>query len=550
MRNRKKKNSLTVNAIAGTYVVTLGLDLEATKRTDCLGFAIQREDHTEDEKYWMRGSKAFEETEGDTGLGDQLSSRQHPFQSFQWADYTAKPGYEYTYRVIPMYGKPDNLIEGDAVSVKVKTESEGGATHSVFFNRGIAASQAYATRFKNQYPNKVGEAAYRWLSRGLFESLINFLARAVDRDYSIRGAIYEFEWDAAHRACADAAGRNASVEIIYDAIDAKTAKDNRDRIALSGVGHLCSERTKGVIMHNKFFVLLHHDKPIAVWTGSTNLTENGIFGHSNCSHIVEDVDVAQKYLDYWHELKKDQSDINKWVAEHNVAPPNPWQDDVSVIFSPRAGYKPLDWYAEIAAAMPTKPLFMTFAFGMDDRFVRVFERADGILRFALMEKEGNPRNLAQKRIEVARLRALPNVVVALGNNIKLTAFERWLEEMPKPTPKAGVKWVHTKYMLIDPLGKNPVTVTGSANFSQASTDKNHENMLVIRGDRRVADIYLGEFMRLHSHYAFREAVAKNWNRNQEWKPQHLIPDDKWQDVGYFKPKHQRFLRREYFAGNV
>lgn len=87
--------------------------------------------------------------------------------------------------------------------------------------------------------------------------------------------------------------------------------------------------------------------------------------------------------------------------------------------------------------------------------------------------------------------------------------------MPEPTPKAGVKWVHTKYMLIDALGKNPVTVTGSANFSQAGTDKNHENMLVIRGDRRVADIYLGEFMPLHSHYAFREAVAKNWNRNQE-----------------------------------
>ena len=30
---------------------------------------------------------------------------------------------------------------------------------------------------------------------------------------------------------------------------------------------------------------------------------------------------------------------------------------------------------------------------------------------------------------------------------------------------------------------------------------------MIRDDTRVADIYLGEFMRLFSHYAFRESVA-------------------------------------------
>jgi phosphatidylserine/phosphatidylglycerophosphate/cardiolipin synthase-like enzyme len=103
-------------------------------------------------------------------------------------------------------------------------------------------------------------------------------------------------------------------------------------------------------------------------------------------------------------------------------------------------------------------------------------------------------------------------------------------------------------MLIDPLSENPITVSGSANFSHASTDKNNENMLVIRGNTRVADIYLGEFMRLHSHYAFREAVAKDFNKGKDWKPQFLIPSDKWQQQGYFKPKQQRFLRREYFAG--
>ena len=37
---------------------------------------------------------------------------------------------------------------------------------------------------------------------------------------------------------------------------------------------------------------------------------------------------------------------------------------------------------------------------------------------------------------------------------------------------------------------------------------NDENMLLIRGNTRVADIYLGEFMRLFNHFYFRSIVNK------------------------------------------
>ena len=33
-------------------------------------------------------------------------------------------------------------------------------------------------------------------------------------------------------------------------------------------------------------------------------------------------------------------------------------------------------------------------------------------------------------------------------------------------------------------------------------------MLVIAGDHEVADIYLGEFMRSYTHYAFRDALRE------------------------------------------
>ena len=71
-----------------------------------------------------------------------------------------------------------------------------------------------------------------------------------------------------------------------------------------------------------------------------------------------------------------------------------------------------------------------------------------------------------------------------------------------------VAYIHCKYLLHDPLGADPIVVTGSANFSDASTTENDENMVVIRGDRRVADIYFTEFNRLWNHYYFRSVVAR------------------------------------------
>jgi hypothetical protein len=94
MRKKFVGSGLTVNAVAGTHVVMLGLDLSDAKRKNCLGFAIQREDHTEDERYWMSGTKTFEATDPNLGPGGQVSSHEHPFQTFQWSDYSAKPEHD------------------------------------------------------------------------------------------------------------------------------------------------------------------------------------------------------------------------------------------------------------------------------------------------------------------------------------------------------------------------------------------------------------------------------------------------------------------------
>jgi PLD-like domain len=555
VRRRSKRAGLSVNVVAGTHVVFFGLDLTANKRPGCRGFAFKRYDHDEGDTIWLRGLKTFEKTEPHPAVGEQFSTLHHPIQGFQWADYTVHPETTYTYTVVALYGDPAELKQRIAVDVDIRTESEAGAVHSAFFNRGSVATQEYARRFQNQPPNVAGPGAYQWLSRGLLEGFKAFVERA-DADSEVHGAMYEFQWPDALAAVRAAHQRGARVHMLFD--DVGPSRPNRTAIKAAHIKALCRGRVHGKLMHNKFFVLSRNGTPQAVWTGSTNLTENGLFGHANVGHIVEDATIAQAFRDYWDRLADDLPVAAVYRSaneQSSPAPPHPWHAATTAVFSPRGTeLDSLRWFADIAAGAK-QGLFMTFAFGMNEKFREVYRKEDDILRMALMEKEwGNPRTKAQELHAIRQIRSRHNVVVAAGNRIVTNSFDRWLAEMSRLDPEVHVYWVHTKFMLVDPLGPRPTVVTGSANFSKASTETNDENMLVIRGDKRIADIYFGEFLRLYTHYAFRESVKiymekKKSGKPEHWTPQFLVDNDTWMEP-YFDPhdRSARDTRRKYFGG--
>ena len=553
MRKQIRGSGLILQAVAGTYVVTLGWDIvEGGVKNGLLGFAIQRIDHTENETHYMRGMKTFPSSP-QLPLGGTASSHEQPFQTFQWADYAAKPEHRYTYTLVPMYGEPGALRDGPSLAVDVATESEWGGMHSVFFNRGAIASQEYARRFQNKPPNVVGKPAYDWLSRGLLESIVTFIGKATGAGFGLRVAIYEFQWPAILAALAAAAARGVDVRVLFDAIENANedpVHKNEEAIEAAGIDGLCKGLTEGKIMHNKFIVLLRNAQPVEVLTGSTNYTENGLFGHLNCSHVVNDAAVAAKFLAYWTELQKDRaiSDLKPWDDENSPKPPNPPDPGTHEVFSPQTGKSTLTRYAEISDGA-ARALFMTFAFGMNKAFVPVFMQEDGVLRFALMDKEGSGKGAAQAKQTIAKIRELKNAVVAVGQNITMNEFDRWLKELNGVPSADFVRWVHTKFMLVDPLSDDPIVITGSANFSDPSVDTNHENMLVIRGDTRVADIYLGEFMRQFSSYAFRDAAhaATQGESSENFRPQNLFTDNSWINR-YEGAGTSGALRRLYFSG--
>jgi phosphatidylserine/phosphatidylglycerophosphate/cardiolipin synthase-like enzyme len=548
MRVTKTKDGLKVHAVAGTYVVLLGFNLAEADCDGLLGFSIHRTDHTENEAYYLSGMKTFAETDPGFPAGSLYSTRDHPIQSFQWADYTAKPDHDYTYTITALKGTPTNLTPHAVTAIDITTESPESGDQDVYFNRGLAASQAYVRRFGDRAPGDVpNRKAFEWLSRGLNEALEDFIRSSVPGRDALRIAAYEFNYDEFLKVVKEVLDTGVDIQIIYDARRDNPKIRNRQAVAEAGLDDVSRERTrpKSYISHNKFIVKLRDGQPNSVWTGGTNFSEGGIYGHSNVAHVVEEPPIAAKFLDYWTVLWDDpiSAPLKASVEMISPLPPGLPPKGTTVLFSPRRNLDALNWYADLALNA-SDGLFMTFAFGMNDIFKNVYRNGLAPLRFALMEKKTRPMRAGPERDAEERsiqlLRNRPENIFAIGDFIRTNKIDGWVREK-LTNLNSHVRYIHNKFILIDPLTEDPIVIAGSANFSDASIRRNDENMVITRGNRRLADIYLGEFARLFSHHAFRESLQ--W-RDPDDPPKRLRTDDWWR--GYFG-QTQRSAKRKYFA---
>ena len=564
MRELKKGDVLAVRAIGGLHVVTLAWDFVAgqeAKREGLLGFAVERSEISDGavaERYFLRGIKRFKGKDEGLPPGTPVPTSEHPIQAFQWGDYTVKPSGTYQYRVVPVYGQPKlvQLDDASATTVQITTEAEEGPedndpSHDVYFNRGVAGSQAYDRKFGDAKPDEANPDSeqMKWLSRGLFEALTGFIKRAAGddaADFKLRAMLYEFRYLPVGKAFAEAARAGADVAIRYEAQEYKTS--NEAMIAKARIKGLCTpQKVRGGIRHNKFIVLIHKDQPVAVWTGSTNISAGGIFGHSNVGHVIWNNGVAQRYLDYWTRLGAPDVTRSALKAANLAAEPTPDpetpppEDRILTLFSPRDDEgkdQTLAWYADLMGS-GKRIVCMTFAFNLDPVFEKVLEREDGTLRYAMFDKAPS----AQFENDI---RWVKNTLIAAGATLKKGDLENFLGEHLTGFNK--IQYIHDKFMLVDPLGDDPIVVTGSANFSKGSQRENDENMLVIRGSRRVADIYFGEFMRIFDHLYARYVVRKIVKAGTGDPDAGYLKED-WQDwvPKYFQPGPKE-SRRQFFMG--
>ncbi|MFG1289858.1 phospholipase D-like domain-containing protein [Xanthobacter versatilis] len=542
----------------------LAIDADEAARKDLLGFAIKRTDPSENQSYWLRGQKVFREVVPQPIPGQKYSSLEHPIQSFLWSDYSAKPGHSYHFLVRPVYGTPKNLSYGDDLEIEIKTEDEDAGTHAVYFNRGAIASQAFAEKFGNQGPkdaNDHNDPTTQWLSRGLLEAALGFIEDTRPGE-KLRVAAYEFSYPAILDALADAHKRGVDIAIVYEAGDemvkgkrqpTQATEANAQAIKTARLPKkvLHPRKRRNDIPHNKFMVRISDDAGrIALWTGSVNFTPSGFLGQTNVGHIVRDAGIAAIYLGYWEKLAADTewNALRGWTEDETPAPQGPPpKGSVTPLFSPRRNDDLLDWYAaRIAEAEQT--VMFTAAFGVNATLAKVFAQDATFLRYILLEKPltGDAKALlsTDRDLQIANGAALGKLT--LRAKVPGWKLDKWFLDEGHYRYEGNVFYIHTKILLVDPLTDDPLVITGSANFSKNSLVNNDENMLLIRGDPRVADIYMTEFDRIFRHFYFRNiANALALKGDDGARAIFLDPTDGWVEEN-FGPTRMKSKRRRMF----
>jgi phosphatidylserine/phosphatidylglycerophosphate/cardiolipin synthase-like enzyme len=590
-----KVDGYQVFAVTGTNTVSFGIDFQGANTQGLLGFGLERIDKAENQDFFTFGFKVFPSVIKNPDEKTVVKTNDHPIQSFVTDDFTAKPGHEYEYLFHPLKGQPKNLDRSARpIPIKVRTEPQfSDLEHDVFFNRGVASSQAYTREFNNRSPSHLdatdpaeAKRAREWLSRQLDDAILKFIGNAKKND-TLLCCFYEFRYEPVVQALKDAIDRGVDVKIIIDAkVNETTDKNGKvhesfpreenlrmiKKVKIPAGNIIKREAKPNDIAHNKYMVLLKgkSQKPAEVWTGSTNISDGGIHGQTNVGHWVRNGDVAAHYQAYWELLSNDPGPAagadaagsraeNKKLrdaVEALLETPKAFADlktGVTPIFSPRSGPGVLDMYARMVDEAKGLSC-ITLAFGISEAFKNLLSdnKTDSHITFFLLEKEDKPNPRSKKKF--VGLSAKNNVYKAWGSFLREPLYQ-WAKETNAGALGLNqhVSYVHSKFLLMDPLSKDPMVVTGSANFSAASTNDNDENMIAVRGNQRVADIYFTEFNRLFYHYYFRSVqeqtkrmLSQKDKERSDKQSLFLVEDDSW--LKAYKAGSLKHKRIDIFTG--
>jgi len=591
----QKQHGYIIYAVSGTNTISFAIDFREADISGLLGFAVERLDKKTGKKKFLTGYKVFEEIIPKPTKATVVSTYDHPVQSFVWDDFTCYDGSLYEYFFYPLKGQPGRIDRSLApIRLEIVTEPLFSRKESdVFFNRGVASSQAYSRKFLNLKPDditdpKLKKSALAWLSRELDDAILKFIGQAKEGD-TLLGCFYEFHYEPVLTAFKSAIDRRVNVKLIVDCKNNGT-KDDKGNIqdAFPRVANLKAlekaeislseadgfvfkrEAAKNAIQHNKFIVFIKKEEKNAseVWTGSTNISNGGIHGQTNVGHWVRNKKVADQYMAYWDLLKDDpggkEGDEAAAVKSKNAAlkkavealQPNiafsSWDDipkGITSVFSPRSKSTMLDTYVKMFDTASSMSC-ITLAFGINKGFKdAVLDNTPAnALTFMLLEKED--KKAKDSKTPFVYIGAQQNVYKAWGAYLEDDLYQ-WTKETTTKHMQLNshVAYIHSKFLLVNVLSEDPVVVTGSANFSKPSTNSNDENMLIIRGDTRVADIYFTEFNRIFNHYYFR-AVHNNLKKKKAVESQSMFLDSTGQWLSKYAAGTLRYKRIDVFSKMV
>ena len=219
----------------------------------------------------------------------------------------------------------------------------------------------------------------------------------------------------------------------------------------------------------------------------------------------------------------------------------------------------LDWFADRIRGAQQVVMF-TGAFGVNEKLAEAFAVERDILRYLVLEKPPTRKTQALLSINHDHdIIVVPGQVLGqvwapdkngdptLRRSIPGFKLEKWFLHEELYRKQGNIFFIHLKVLMTDVLTDDPLVFTGSANFSDNSLTANDENMLLIRGNTRVADIYLTEYDRILRHFYFRNVAAKDETEADAGKAIFLDETDGWVK-SYYSGTGLKARRQSLFCG--
>ena len=298
------------------------------------------------------------------------------------------------------------------------------------------------------------------LTGSVEEKLIQFINNA---QTSIHIASFEFNLTPVAEALIAAKNRGVDVRWITDDKNGLNydSQPGRGQFALlMGAGiEVKDDAGRTALMHNKFWIF---DRQI-VWTGSTNITVNGVFKQNNNVLVLRSPEVAFMFEREFDEL---------WSGQ----------------FGPRAPSTVNNQWA-ILDGTPIQILFSAEDHAVSN-LIALVNDAKTSIRFLAFSFTDYPlaKAMIDRTLVGVDVRGVYETFGSNGVGAELKTF--WCAHLPVRQDGNG-SFLHDKIIIID----DSIVVTGSLNFSSSADDENEENVVIV-DNPEIATLYLQEFDKL------------------------------------------------------
>jgi phosphatidylserine/phosphatidylglycerophosphate/cardiolipin synthase-like enzyme len=538
---------------------------------DCRGFTVRR---------LLNGTESF--LHGFVGFSDDdkldpANPWKFPLQRYMWWDYGVRPGDKVQYSVVPVTGKDRNSLALDSAEASALTAEmvvTGQATQhvSAYFNKGIVAAQWVSRALAAQGKNpKIADIIadpknpLRIALSGLLRpQILSLLQATKDKGGEVFAALYELN-DPELIAGLTAFGKKCHLILANGAFkppdndeNKKVRADLKNKVDLSD--RLVSS---GHFAHNKFAVLCDASgTPQSVITGSTNWTMTGLCTQANNGLIVDDPDVAKYFRAEWDQIKAAGNAYPASFAQFNSTSKTFPLDGGSITqwFVPTTDAQDLEFARKLISAAKDGIMFLFFnpgAFAGPDKPEKQWTLLQNILardhdpgrsdfnpglyvrgvvnqEIAGLTSEDTDRKKKQAVLDPTEP-ANPVTLFAgakqppqrlrfdsmVPKNIKDT-FHNWETEILG----SGVH-IHSKVIVLDPFGANPVVMTGSHNLGFKASHANDDNLMIVQGNAPLAAAYAANIIAIYQTYRWNAYVEAHRQDPQVWHG--LVDSDKWQD---------------------